>query len=125
MRTRLLQMIMAAAVILAPATLSLAANPPHRGMFRNRFAHQHPRRAEVDHRLADQQHRIHEGLKTGKLTPAQAKQLEANDQAIKQQERADVKANGGFLTKAEKRQLNQEENANSTLIRDDKHPAPK
>ncbi len=35
----------------------------------------------------------------------------------------DVKTNGGFLTRGEKRQLNQEENANSKLIRDEKHPA--
>ena len=46
----------------------------------------------------------------------------ANDRAIKQQEHADVKANGGHLTPAEQKQLNQEENANSTLIRDEKHP---
>lgn len=122
MRTHALRLMLAAVVSLAPAALTLAAGPNH-AMLRGRFAHHHPRRAEVDRRLADQQHRIREGLATGRLTPAQATQLEANDRAIKQQERTDVKANGGFLTRAERRQLNQEENANSTLIRDDKHPA--
>ena len=51
--------------------------------------------------------------------------LRANDRAIKAQEHAEVKANGGHLTKAEQRQLNREENANSKLIRDEKHPAGK
>ncbi len=41
---------------------------------------------------------------------------------MKQQEHADVKANGGYLTKARQKQLNQEENANSALIYDEKHP---
>ena len=48
--------------------------------------------------------------------------LRANDRAIKQQEHADVKANGGYLTGAQQKQLNQEENANSQLIHDEKHP---
>jgi hypothetical protein len=45
-----------------------------------------------------------------------------NDRAIKQQEHADVKANGGYLTPAQQKQINQEENANSKLIHDEKHP---
>jgi hypothetical protein len=52
----------------------------------------------------------------------QAQQLRANDRAIKQQKNADVKASGGHLTPADQKQPNQEENANSALIRDEKHP---
>jgi hypothetical protein len=89
----------------------------------SKFATDHPRRNEVNHRVDNQRERINEGEKSGKLTPEQAKQLKANDQAIKQQEHAEVKANGGHLTPAEKKQLNQEENANSALIHDEKHPA--
>ena len=63
-----------------------------------------------------------QGLKNGTLTGQEAHQLRANDRAIKQQEHADVKANGGYLTSGEQKQLNQEENANSTMIRDEKHP---
>ncbi len=87
------------------------------------FAKKHPRRAEVNQRVRNQRKRINQGVKSGQLTPQQAQQLKANDAAIKQQERADVKANGGYLTKPEQRQLNQEENANSKLIQDEKHPA--
>jgi hypothetical protein len=88
------------------------------------FAEKHPRRAEVNERVANQKSRINQGEKSGKLTPGQAKQLEANDKAIKQQEHRDVKANGGHLTKPEQKQLNQEENANSKLIHDEKNPVP-
>ncbi len=126
MRSLIVGMTLAAVVLLAPATLVQAAtrgNPT--GAPGSRFARQHPRRDEVNRRVANQRSRIHQGLESGKLTPTQAKQLEANDNAIKQQEHADVKANGGHLTAAERKQLNQEENANSTLIRDDKHPVSK
>jgi hypothetical protein len=68
------------------------------------FAVEHPRRNEVT------------------LNKQEAQQLRANDRAIKQQEHADVKANGGYLTGAQQKQINQEENANSQMIRDEKHP---
>ena len=105
----------------SPATASRPGNPT--GPQSNQFAKDHPRRNEVNHRDRDQRARIEQGLKSGKLTPAQAKQLMGNDKAIKQQEHADVKANGGYLTKSEQRQFNQEENANSRMIRNDEHPA--
>jgi hypothetical protein len=73
-------------------------------------------------RIDNQRERINQGVKNGTLTKQEAQQLRANDRAIKQQEHADVKANGGHLTPTEQKQLNQEENANSTLIRDEKHP---
>src|SRR3974390_3400974 len=87
-----------------------------------KFAVEHPRRNEVNTRIDNQRERINQGVRNGTLTGQEAQQLRANDRAIKQQEHADVKANGGTLTPAEQRQLNQEENANSTLIRDEKHP---
>jgi hypothetical protein len=126
MQSRLTQLFLAAAVLLAPfswADAGTKGNPI--GRPGSNFAKQHPRRNEVNMRIANQRARIAQGVKSGKLTPAQAKQLLANDKAIKQQEHADVKANGGYLTKPEQKQLNQEENADSKLIRDEKHPAGK
>ena len=82
----------------------------------------HPRRAEVNHRLHNQNERIKEGLKTGKLTPQQAKALHQQDHQIRQEERADAAQNGGHITKAEQQQLNQQENALSKEIYQDKHP---
>jgi hypothetical protein len=87
-----------------------------------KFAVEHPRRNEVNTRIDNQRARINQGVKSGELTKQQAQQLRANDRAIKQQEHADVKANGGYLTRSEQKQLNKEENANSTLIHDEKHP---
>ena len=89
----------------------------------SKFAKQHPRRNQVNKRVANQRSRINADEKSGKLTQAQGNQLKANDRAIKQQEHADVKANGGSLTKGEQKQFNQEENANSKMIHDEAHPA--
>ncbi len=114
-----------AAILLVPTATASARRGNPVGVAGNRFARQHPRRDEVNMRVARQRYRIAEGVDRGKLSPAQARQLEANDNAIKRQEHADVRANGGFLTRGEDRQLNQEENANSKMIRADKHPAPK
>lgn len=116
MRSQTVRILVAAVVVLASAGLSQAKEG------RSRFGRQHPRRSEVNRRLGNQQSRINQGLNKGSLTQGQAQQLEGNDKNIKQQEVTDVKANGGYLTRAEKHQLNQEENANSKLIHDEKHP---
>jgi hypothetical protein len=87
-----------------------------------KFAVEHPRRNEVNTRVDNQRERINQGLKNGTLNKQEAQQLRANDRTIKQQEHADVKANGGYLTRAQQKQINQEENANSQLIHDEKHP---
>ena len=59
---------------------------------------EHPRRAEVNHRLHNQNARINEGLKTGKLTSQQAQGLHQQDHQIRQEERADAAQNGGHMT---------------------------
>ncbi len=82
----------------------------------------HPRRHEVNKRLNNQNRRVDEGVATGKLSPAQARQIHAEDHAIRQQERAEAAANGGHITKAEQRQLNREENGVSQQIHEEKHP---
>lgn len=81
----------------------------------------HPRRAEVNQRLKNQDRRIDEGEANGKLSPGQAKQLHREDHAIRQQEREDAAAHGGHITKGEQRQLNREENAESRQIYEEKH----
>ena len=83
----------------------------------------HPRRAEVNHRLHNQNERIKEGLKTGKLTPQQAKALHQQDVQIRQEERADAAQYGGHITRTEQQQLNQQENALSQQIFQEKHPS--
>jgi hypothetical protein len=112
----------AAVLLMSPAFVRAAGGNPT-GKPGSKFAKQHPRRNQVNKRVKNQRARINQGVKSGELSKGQAKQLRANDNAIKAQEHADVKANGGHLTGAEQKQINQEENANSTLIHDEKHPA--
>jgi len=86
------------------------------------FKEDHPRRAEVNQREKKQDKRIAEGLKSGKLTQAQANQLQGEEAGVKAQEKAEVKANGGYLTKPEQKQLNQELNQDSKQIHSEKNP---
>ncbi len=80
------------------------------------WAKDHPRRAEVNARLANQNRRIHEERKEGDLTKAQAAKLHREDRQIRQEERDMASQNGGRITAAEQRTLNQQENAVSRQI---------
>lgn len=85
------------------------------------WAHNHPRRAEVNTRLDRQNARIHQGVVDGQLSHAQARQLHADDRSIRAEERADAAVNDGHITRGEQRQINAQENANSTAIYDERH----
>jgi septal ring factor EnvC (AmiA/AmiB activator) len=76
----------------------------------------HPRRTEVNKRLANQNKRIHQERKEGEITKAQAAKLHSEDHAIRQEERAMASTNHGHITKAEKKALNQQENQVSKQI---------
>jgi predicted RND superfamily exporter protein len=81
----------------------------------------HPRRAEVNKRLKNQNKRINQGVKNGTLTRQQAHQLHKEDHQIRQEERDMASQNGGHITKQEQKTLNQQENAASKQIYDEKH----
>lgn len=76
----------------------------------------HPRRVEVNHRLANQNRRIHEERREGEITGAQAAQLHSEDRGIRNEERTMASHDGGHLTRADDRALNQQENAVSQQI---------
>jgi hypothetical protein len=80
------------------------------------WQYNHPRRAEVNRRLAYQNFRINEGVATGRITPYQAQVLRAEDRTIRAEERFMAGFNGGHITPAEQRALNQQENAVSRQI---------
>lgn len=82
----------------------------------------HPRRAEVNQRLHNQGQRIKEGLKSGKLSQAEAQTLHQEDRQIRTEERADAAEHGSHLTQAEQKQLNRQENTASKQIFQEKHP---
>ena len=76
----------------------------------------HPRREQVNNRLANQNKRIKTEVKEGELTKAQAAGLHKEDHQIRQEERDMASQNGSHITKQEQRTLNQQENAVSKQI---------
>ena len=76
----------------------------------------HPRREQVNNRLANQNKRINKELKEGEITKAQAAKLHREDRAIRREERTMASTNRGHITKAEQKALNQQENQVSKQI---------
>src|SRR5882724_11883188 len=76
----------------------------------------HPRREQVNNRLANQNKRIHQERKEGEITKAQAAKLHREDRAIRKEERTMASTNHGHITKAEQKALNQQENQVSKQI---------
>jgi hypothetical protein len=76
----------------------------------------HPRREQVNNRLANQNQRIHNQVKAGDLTKAQAAKLHKDDRQIRKEERMMASQNGGHITKSEQKVLNQQENGVSNQI---------
>jgi hypothetical protein len=76
----------------------------------------HPRRAEVNGRLANQNKRINNEVKDGQISKGQAAKLHKEDRQIRGEERVMASHDGGHITKADQRSLNQQENAVSRQI---------
>jgi len=76
----------------------------------------HPRRAEVNERLAIQNFRINREVREGDLSPWQARRLHREDFALRGEERAMARYNGGYITRGEQHFLNRQENQVSRRI---------
>ena len=70
----------------------------------------HPRRTQVNHRLNNQDKRIHQDVKNGTLSKSQAATLHHEDHQVRQEERDMASQNGGHITKGEQKVLNGQEN---------------
>jgi hypothetical protein len=101
------------AAVAAVALAGIASNAP---AAETQWQKDHPRRTEVNARLANQNKRIKTERKEGEITKAQAQKLHSEDHAIRQEERTMASTNGGHITKAEQRALNQQENQVSKQI---------
>lgn len=77
----------------------------------------HPRRVDVNHRLANQNSSINHKVVEGKMTPYQARHLRHEDHLIRQEERTDSKFNHSHITKTEQNTLNHQENQVSHQIK--------
>jgi hypothetical protein len=76
----------------------------------------HPRREQVNDRLANQNRRINQEVREGEISGYQARQLHREDRAIRGEERTMARFNDGHITRAEQGALNQQENAVSSQI---------
>jgi len=82
----------------------------------------HSRRAEVNHRLGNENSRINQDRQDGSLSRGQAQQLHQEDHQIRQEERSMASQDGGHITRADQRALNQQENGvNRQISRDTGH----
>jgi hypothetical protein len=104
--------------LLAAMGLVLAAGSITTASAETRFAHQHPRRAEVTSRVAVQTVRIRQERRLGEITAARAHRLHAADHRIARQENRFARRHDGRITLAEQQRLNREENhVNRQIIR--------
>ena len=76
----------------------------------------HPRRDQVNDRLANQNRRIRTEVAEGEMSKGEAAKLHREDRQIRGAERAMARQNNGHITKQEPRALNQQENAVSRQI---------
>jgi hypothetical protein len=104
------------AVTAAVAVVALAGIASNAFADETQWQKNHPRRTEVNGRLANQNKRINKELKEGEITKGQAQKLHSEDHAVRQEERTMASTNGGHVTKAEQRALNQQENQISRQI---------
>lgn len=101
--------VAAAAVALAGLTAGALADE-------TQWQKDHPRRAEVNQRLANQNRRINHEVRDGQISKAQAARMHREDHAIRREERAMASTNGGHITRTEQKALNQQENQVSRQI---------
>lgn len=81
-----------------------------------RWEKHHPRREQVNERLANQNRRIHQEVREGEMSRGQAARLHNEDRQIRREERMMASQNGGHITRQEQGTLNQQENAVSKQI---------
>jgi hypothetical protein len=81
----------------------------------------YPRVNQVNRREENQQQRIGNGIKSGKLNAQQASNLEKREANVQNREKKDMAKNNGHLTKAEQNGINRQQNRISKSIYKDKH----
>ena len=84
------------ALTVAAVTLSLSGLATN-AMADTQWQKTHPRREQVNKRLANQSKRIHQERKEGEITKAQAAKLHREDRAIRREERTMASTNGGHI----------------------------
>ncbi len=104
------RVLLASAILLGAAAVAPGAHAE------SRWAAAHPRRDQVNDRLANQSHRINQEYREGEITRGQAAQLHQEDHQVRQEERLMASQNGSHITRLEQQTLNQQENGISRQI---------
>ena len=74
------------------------------------FQATHPRRVEVNHRLAVENMRIHQERREGLISVRKAARLHRQVHMVRKEERIDARFDRSHLTRADQRVLNHQEN---------------
>ena len=109
-KKNILSCMIAAVLVAGSASVAYAADKE------TKWEQNHPRRDQVNDRLARQNKRIKKEVKEGEITKQQAAGLHKEDHQIRQEERDMASQNGGHITKSEQKVLNQQENQVSKQI---------
>ncbi len=96
-------------MLVAAMGLTMAAGVAGAASAATPWQHHHPRRVEVNHRLASLNHAIRRERAEGDLSARQAGRLHARAHMIRLQERRFARGHGSHLTRAEQARLNHEE----------------
>ncbi|MHB8258445.1 MAG: hypothetical protein ACYDE0_14640 [Acidiferrobacterales bacterium] len=80
------------------------------------FERNHPRRDQVNDRLATQNHRITQQVREGELNRQQARRLRRSDRRIRGAERRFARHHHGIISRSEQARLNRRENHLSRRI---------
>lgn len=102
-------MLKSTAILMLACTAALGASASYADTDTTWQKH-HPRREQVNERLAHQDKRINQERREGDITKQQAHRLHREDHQVRAEERAMASQNGGHITKLEQRALNQQEN---------------
>ncbi len=93
-------------ILLAAASLAIAGAAVGGASAATYVQATHPARAEINHRLAVQTHRIRVERREGLISPQKAAYLHRQDRLIRHEERADARLHHGRLARVEQRHLN-------------------
>ena len=96
-------------LLIAAVGLTMAAGAAGAASAGTPWQNHHPRRVEVNHRLANLNHSIRVERRDGHLTAWQARRMHAHVHMIRLQERRFARHDGSHLTRGEQARLNHEE----------------
>ncbi len=81
--------------------------------------------ATINHRKAEQQQRIAQGVKSGQMTAGETAHIERQESAINHEERNMRTQDNGHLTKADRAAIQKQQNQENRRIYRDKHNTAK